>query len=30
MKAALRFINCLLALVIMANGNPEADNQGVD
>ena len=30
MKAALLFINCLLALVIMTNGNPEADNQGMD
>ena len=30
MKAALLFIACLLALVIMTNGNPEADNQGMD
>ena len=30
MKAALLFITCLLALVIMTNRNPEADNQGVD
>ena len=30
MKEALLFITCLLALVIMTNGNPEADNQGMD
>lgn len=30
MEAALLFITCLLALVIMTNGNPEGDNQGVD
>ena len=30
MKAALLFITCLLALVIMTKGSPETDNQGVD
>jgi len=30
MKTALLFITSLLALVIMTNGNPEADNEGVE